>query len=36
MSRFKYCFHGPDQKILTDASRGKACLNFKGEHGVKS
>jgi len=26
---------GPDQKILTDASRGKACLIFKGEHGVQ-
>ena len=31
----KYCFHGPDQKILTDAGRGKACLIFKGEHGVQ-
>jgi len=30
----KYCFHGPDQKILTDAGRGKACLIVKGEHGV--
>ena len=29
----KYCFHGPDQKILTDAGRGKALI-FKGEHGV--
>jgi len=30
-----YCFHGPDQKILTYAGRGKACLIFKGEHGVQ-
>jgi len=31
----EYCFHGPDQKILTDAGRGKSCLIFKGEHGVQ-
>jgi len=22
----KYCFYGPNQPILTDAGRGKACL----------
>ena len=32
----KYCFHAPDQKILIDAGTGKACLIFKGEHGVQS
>jgi len=31
----KYCFHGPDQKILTVAGSGKACLIFKREHGFQ-
>ena len=31
----KYCFHGPDKKILIDAGREKACLIFKGEHGIQ-
>ena len=32
----RYCFHGPDQPMLTDAGREKACLIFKQEHGVQN